>query len=187
MLLHSGDDLLKPNGELLFKEMTMLKSSGLVRKIGVSVYSENQIERILDKFDIDLIQLPINILDQKLLLDGWLNKIKDKNIEIHARSVFLQGLLLMKKDLIPPYFSPIVQNIEGFYKLAKELSFNSLELALRFVLGIKEIDKVIVGVNTIKHLKEIVNISKSGNFQYIECENIAVDNINYTNPSLWKV
>ncbi|MBT4731423.1 aldo/keto reductase, partial [Candidatus Woesearchaeota archaeon] len=105
LLIHSCDDLFKPGGSLLFKEMEALKSIGAVEKIGVSVYSSRQIEMVLNKFNIDLIQLPINILDQNLLIDGWLKKIKEKGIEIHARSVFLQGVLLMPRHTLPAYFS----------------------------------------------------------------------------------
>ena len=104
LLIHSCEDLLKPGGELLFKKMTELKENGLVKKIGVSIYNKEQLNAVLDNFNIDLVQLPINIFDQQLLIDGYLKKIKDNDIEIHARSIFLQGLLLMEMDSIHTYF-----------------------------------------------------------------------------------
>jgi aryl-alcohol dehydrogenase-like predicted oxidoreductase len=186
LLIHSCDDLLKPGGTLLFKEMEKLKSQGLVKKIGVSLYDSKQIEVILGKFNIDLVQLPINILDQNFLIHGWLKKLKENNVEIHARSVFLQGLLLIKKKLVSPYFLPIEEQLSEFYKLAEKLSLTQLELALGYVTGINEIDRVVVGVNTATQLQEIVKAinTKVG---LKEFSGICVDNPIYTNPSLWKM
>jgi len=186
LLLHSCDDLLKPGGHLLFEEMERFRSIGLVEKIGVSLYSDNQINTVLDKFKIDLVQLPINIFSQKLLLNGWLKKLKDMNVEIHARSVFLQGLLLMDENLIPPYFSPIKNKFDEFYRFSKELGLSKIELALGFVNNIDEIDKIIVGVDNVDQLEEIVLASRV-NIKKIDFSGIPIDYCKYTNPSLWKI
>ena len=186
LLLHSCDDLLKPGGELIFREMERLRENGKVKKIGVSAYSSKQIAAILDKFNIDLIQLPINIFDQHLFVDGWLEKLKNKNVEIHARSTFLQGLLLMPRTTIPTYFLPIKEKIELFSKSAQELSLSKLELALGYVMGINEIDKIVVGVNTIEQLREIIEATQV-KVNPMEFTDVSIDNPIYTNPSLWKI
>ena len=186
LLLHSCDDLLKPGGGLLLQEMENIKSNGLVKKIGVSLYNSEQIDIVLSKFNIDLVQLPINIFDQQLLIGGWLDKLKDYDVEIHARSAFLQGLLLMTNDLVPPYFFPIKKNLEEFYKSAKELSLSQLELALGYVLGVSEIDQVVVGVNTVEQLKEIIKATKV-KINPMEFSDISINDPAFTNPSLWKV
>ena len=186
LLLHSCDDLLKPGGGLLLKEMEVLKSIGVVKKIGVSLYNSEQIDIVLSKFNIDLVQLPINIFDQQLLIGGWLDKLKDFDVEIHARSVFLQGLLLMTNDLVPPYFFPIKKNLEAFYKSAKELSLSQLELALGYVMGVSEIDQVVVGVNTVEQLKEIIKATQV-QINPMEFSDISINDPAFTNPSLWKV
>ena len=186
LLLHSCDDLLKPGGELIFREMERLRENGKVKKIGVSAYSSKQIAAILDKFNIDLIQLPINIFDQHLFVDGWLEKLKNKNVEIHARSTFLQGLLLMPRTSIPTYFLPIKEKIELFSKSAQELSLSKLELALGYVMGINEIDKIVVGVNTIEQLREIIEATQV-KVNPMEFTDVSIDNPIYTNPSLWKI
>ncbi len=186
LLLHSCDDLLKPNGSMLFEAMKELKKSGLVKKIGVSLYSGKQIDYILSKFDIDLVQLPINIFDQKLFLSGQLKKLKNNGVEVHARSAFLQGLLLMDYDLIPSYFLPIIKKIDLFHALAKNMSLSRLELALGFVLGIDEIDKIVIGVNTVSQLQEIIKATQV-NVNALDFRSISVDNTNFTNPSLCKI
>jgi aryl-alcohol dehydrogenase-like predicted oxidoreductase len=186
LLLHSCDDLLKPGGELIFREMERLREIGMVKKIGVSAYSSKQIAAILGKFNIDIIQLPINIFDQHLFVDGWLEKLKNKNVEIHARSTFLQGLLLMPRTSIPTYFLPIKEKIELFSKSAQELSLSKLELALGYVMGINEIDKIVVGVNTIEQLREIIEATQV-KVNPMEFTDVSIDNPIYTNPSLWKI
>ena len=186
LLLHSCDDLLKPGGELIFREMERLREIGMVKKIGVSAYSSKQISAILGKFNIDLIQLPINIFDQHLFVDGWLEKLKNKNVEIHARSTFLQGLLLMPRTSIPTYFLPIKEKIELFSKSAQELSLSKLELALGYVMGINEIDKIVVGVNTIEQLREIIEATQV-KVNPMEFTDVSINNPIYTNPSLWKI
>ena len=186
LLLHSCDDLLKPGGELIFREMERLREIGMVKKIGVSVYNSKQIAAILGKFNIDLIQLPINIFDQHLFVDGWLEKLKNKNVEIHARSTFLQGLLLMPRTSIPTYFLPIKEKIELFSKSAQELSLSKLELALGYVMGINEIDKIVVGVNTIEQLREIIEATQV-KVNPMKFTDVSIDDQSYTNPSLWKI
>ena len=186
LLLHSCDDLLKPGGGLLLQEMEDLKSMGVVKKIGVSLYNSEQIDIVLSKFNIDLVQLPINIFDQQLLIGGWLDKLKDYDVEIHARSAFLQGLLLMTNDLVPPYFFPIKKNLEAFYKSAKELSLSQLELALGYVMGVSEIDQVVVGVNTVEQLKEIIKATQV-QINPMDFTDIYINDPAFTNPSLWKV
>ena len=186
LLLHSCDDLLKPGGELIFREMERLRENGMVKKIGVSAYNGKQISAILGKFNIDLIQLPINIFDQHLFVDGWLEKLKNKNVEIHARSPLLQGLLLMPRTSIPTYFLPIKEKIELFSKSAQELSLSKLELALGYVMGINEIDKIVVGVNTIEQLREIIEATQV-KVNPMEFTDVSIDNPIYTNPSLWKI
>ena len=186
LLLHSCDDLLKPGGELIFREMERLRENGKVKKIGVSAYSSKQISAILGKFNIDLIQLPINIFDQHIFAGGWLENLKNNNIEIHARSIFLQGLLLMPIDSISPYFSPIRKKIEMFYQSARGLSLSKLELALGYVMGIHEIDQILVGINTVSQLQEVIKATQV-QINPIEFRHLSIDNKVYTNPSLWKI
>ena len=186
LLVHSADDLLKPGGIKLFEKITRLKESGLINNIGVSVYNYKQIDYLLDHYKVDIIQLPINILDQRLIRSGHLKKIKKYGVEIHARSVFMQGLLLMPLRTLPSYFSKIYNNIEEFIIQAHNNSLSNIELALGFVQGINEIDKIIVGVNTIDQLRDIINVSKT-KVNFKEYSNLAVSDTFYLNPSNWKL
>jgi aryl-alcohol dehydrogenase-like predicted oxidoreductase len=101
LLVHAAADLLRPGGELLWAALNELKREGLVEKIGVSVYTGEDIEAILLRFRPDLVQLPLSVLDQRLIAGGQLARLKAQAVEIHARSIFLQGLLLMEDAELP--------------------------------------------------------------------------------------
>ncbi len=184
LLVHSCDDLFKPGGKDIFLTLKELQSMGVVNKIGVSVYTEDQILRILDNFDIDIIQLPINIVDQRLVYSGCVNELKKRGVEIHARSIFLQGLLLMPLNSVPNYFIPIINTLKSFNETARGLSMTPLDLALSYVVSIQEIDRVIVGVDAVQHIKDIINY----NYKKItlkDVEHLSIENPNYLNPALW--
>jgi aryl-alcohol dehydrogenase-like predicted oxidoreductase len=186
LLVHSATDLIKPGGALLYKKIKQLKEERLIRKIGVSVYDYKQIDYILDNYHFDIIQLPISIIDQRLITSGHLGKIKLNGIEIHARSVFLQGLLLMPLNILPSYFSKIYKNLNFFSDYASEISLTKVELALGYVQSIKEIDKIVVGVNTVDQLHEIINAS-TVKVDKKKCLNISVFDEDYINPYNWKL
>ena len=186
LLVHSCNDLLKPGGEKIFREMERLREIGMVKKIGVSAYNSKQIAAILGKFNIDLIQLPINILDQRLVSGGQLTRLKNHGVEIHARSVFLQGLLLMPLKNTPPWFDPIKETLELFHKEAKKRNMSVLQLALSFVQSINEVDKIIVGINTLEHLYEVMSAT-SMRVNITEFSNISIDDPSFLNPANWKI
>ena len=184
LLLHNCNDLFKPGGEKLYRRMEMLKSTGAVKKIGVSVYSGEQIDCLLQDYDLDIVQLPLNILDQRLINSGHLIKLKQNNVEIYARSVFLQGLLLMPLHDIPKFFNPVMRQLKNFKKIAEEKSMSSLELALAFVLGINEVNSIVVGVNSLEHLKQIIDAS-SVHVNPEEFKGLSISDSNFLNPAVW--
>ena len=186
LLIHNCDDLFKPGGEKIYQKMQILKATGAVEKIGVSIYSGFQIDQLLNEYDIDIVQLPINILDQRLINSGHLTKLSQNNIEIHARSIFLQGLLLMLQDDIPQYFNPIISHLKKFKKIAEDLNMNSLELALSFVMGIKEVNSVVVGVNSIDQLKQIVSAS-SIHVKPEDFIDLSISDSSFIDPSNWSL
>ena len=186
LLIHDINEIEHKRFDALFIELARLKQQGLVKKIGASVYNSQQIDYLLDNFSIDLIQLPINILDQRLISNDSLIKLKKHNVEIHARSVFLQGLLLMSTDTIPSWFNPIKDTLKLFHKEAKKQNLTKLQLALGFVQSLTEIDKVVVGVDSLKQLYEIINAS-SVKVNAVELSNISINDPIFLNPSNWKV
>lgn len=186
LLIHNADDLLALNGNYLFKKMHHLKEEGLVQKIGVSVYRGSQIEQVLEKYNIDIIQLPINVLDQRLIESGHLKKLKERNIEIHARSIFLQGLLLMKSNDLDLYFEQIKDKLIKYHESIQKMNLTPLQAAIGFVMNIEEVDTVLCGVNNSSQLNEILSaLSTSFNNLNALLKDFAVNNENILDPSKW--
>ena len=104
LLLHRSGDLLGSLGPRLYEALSACKEQGLVRKIGISVYDPNELGTILDRYQMDLLQAPFNVLDHRLETSGWMQRLHDSGVELHVRSVFLQGLLLMAPNLRPRKF-----------------------------------------------------------------------------------
>lgn len=157
LLVHDADDLLKAGAERLLDTLRNLRKQGLVTKIGVSVYDEKQIDSILGRFDLDLVQLPVSIVDQRLLVSGHLARMATRNIEIHARSAFLQGLLLMGKGAWPERFRHAFGLLERFHEIAGKRGLTPVQLALGFVQSIPQVSQVVCGVNNVAQLRELID------------------------------
>ncbi|MCR8921379.1 aldo/keto reductase [Dasania sp. GY-MA-18] len=157
LLFHSGEDLLGAQGDNLYAQALAAKLEGKAAKIGVSVYSPAEAKSIAERYDIDLIQLPLNILDQRFVESGVLSSLSGKGIEVHARSAFLQGLLLMPIQNLEHYFFPIKNILEKFHQWHQTLNVSPLALALAFVRSQKMVDRVVVGVNSAAQLEEIIH------------------------------
>lgn len=186
LLVHASDNLLLPGGELLWEAMMDLKNAGLVKKIGVSVYDKDQIDQILRKYKIDLIQVPINVFDQRLLQNGYLEKLKKLDIEIHARSVFLQGVLLTKVGLLPKSVQALRSYLQNYYQFVFKHHWTLTQAAIGFVLGIKDVDLIVVGIDNCSHLRDILNyIAKPLNCDLFK--SFAINNDLLLNPSKWEV
>jgi aryl-alcohol dehydrogenase-like predicted oxidoreductase len=183
VLIHNADDLFKLGSGKLFEQLQVLKQDEKIVKIGVSVYDHSQLQSILDNFDIDLVQLPFNILDRRMIDRGMLTKLREKDIEVHARSIFLQGLLLMSEQNRPDKFKRWSALWTIWHEWLNDNKITALEAAIRYSISMPEISKVLVGVDNVDQLKEIVAAS-SGVLPDIPPEMFTND-IDLLNPSNW--
>lgn len=187
LLAHHAEDLLAPGGELLYERMTEFRKSRMAKKIGASVYSASQIDRLLEKYSLDIIQLPVNLLDRRLVDSGHLKRLKELNVEIHSRSTFLQGLLLIPPDRLPDYFHPVQGLLSAYNAWLYQQDLSPLEGALAFVASRPEIDRVIVGTCSRPEFVEIVEAWENLSNQSFEMEDFKCDDERMVNPSMWRV
>ena len=182
LLIHNIDDTKDKQFATLYKELDKLKQDKLINKIGFSTYTPDQVDFLLDNFDFDLIQVPFNVFDTRLIDGGQFQILRNKQIEIHARSVFLQGLLLNFKKL-GIYFSKWTGQFNNYQEIVQDSELSLLEYALSFVLNTKEIDVTLVGVSNSSQLTEIIKASNLN----LDLKAYGIDDINLLNPSLWKL
>ncbi len=153
VMLHDANQLIKyPK---LLDQLIALKNSGKITKIGASFYFPEQLAQC-EKFNLDIIQVPANILDQRFIRPALLKRLKSQGIEIHVRSAFLQGLLLMKTKELSHYFKNF-KVLKALEQSLLELNITKLSACLGFLKSIKEIDALVVGCCNSLELKEIVN------------------------------
>jgi aryl-alcohol dehydrogenase-like predicted oxidoreductase len=185
LLIHNTNDMFTQHGERLFKEMVKLKERHLVQKIGFSVYRPEQIKQLINTLNFDIIQLPINVLNQRLAQEGLLAQLKNVNIEIHVRSIFLQGLLLMKPHEISSFFSPIKPLLNKYHTLLDDKKVSPIQAAFNFIKHISEIDHIVIGINNQKQLLENIQAYNACS-DYIDFQEFACCDEKFINPSNWK-
>lgn len=185
IFIHNAENLQVKNGEKLYQLLRKWQYLGLVKKIGVSIYDHQRIEFLLTHYDIDIFQVPINIYNQRFLQSGILTKLKDRNAEIHARSIFLQGVLLADVKQLPPHLRslfPIHRQLESFLTDQK---LTKIEGALKFISQIKQVDYALVGVNNFKQIKEIVRSYNNLGNHSLNFNDFQVHNLNLIDPRRW--
>jgi len=154
LLVHNCDNLFIPGHKLLVKLLKSYIDTGLVEKIGVSVYSPKEYLAVSKVFNPDVVQIPLNVLDQRFFQTGLLEKLCNDGIEIHARSVFLQGLLLMDPLDRLKNFKEYSSTFNSFDKFCNQHGLKRIEACLGFVKQMLEIKSIIVGVTTKIELQE---------------------------------
>ena len=167
-----------------------LKEQGLVKNIGVSVYEEDDAVYAAGLKQIDYIQVPYSIFDQRLDKTNFFQLAKKNNKKVFVRSAFLQGLIFMPEEKIPPHFEKAKQYLRNLDIIIKKYNLSRQQAALLFSLKNENIDYVVFGVDNLKHLEENINVAK----QNVDCEEcikeLKKEFINIEKsiimPSLWK-
>ncbi len=183
LLVHNSESLLTKNGSEIYKSIKNMKNKGLTKKIGVSIYDFDVLEKILNKFKFNLIQAPFNVLDQRLIEKERLIKLKKKNIEVHVRSIFLQGTLLLKKNLFPKKLKNLNKELIIWKNWLKKNKLNALQVCLLHVLNHNKLDGVVVGCDSKNQLNEILKVKK--NINSISLAGLNIRNKKLIDPRKW--
>ena len=185
VLAHSAEVYLAKNFQ---REIQKAKKNDFIQCFGVSLYNEDEINVVLESdLKPDIIQIPMNILDTQLYRRGVLRKIFDKGIEIHVRSAFLQGLFYLSAMDLEKRFSDVVPQLDNLKTIAGNVGLTLAELSLLWLTSLKEVSKVIIGVNNVNQLKAHLETLKKNVDESIfeEALSIHYENENILNPSLW--
>jgi aryl-alcohol dehydrogenase-like predicted oxidoreductase len=156
LLLHRPAQLLGDRGLEINAALQSLKSEGLVKKIGISIYKPSELEGLLSIGEVDLVQSPLSVLDRRLITSGWLDRLVDYGVEVHARSVFLQGVLLMSAAQRPRKFDRWSGLWDRYHDWIRESGLSPLEACLAYVSSLPQVSQVVVGVNGLNHIQQIL-------------------------------
>jgi aryl-alcohol dehydrogenase-like predicted oxidoreductase len=183
LLLHRPRQLLEAGGERLYDALVRVKQEGLVDRIGMSIYDPAELEAFHGRHRLDIVQAPFSILDRRLANTGWLRRLADQGVEVHVRSVFLQGLLLMPPGRRPKRFDRWAALWSRWDAWLRDNHLTPLQACLRYALSFPEISRVIVGVDIVDQLEEILEAAE-GSLPPVPRE-LDVDDLLLINPSNW--
>lgn len=166
------------------------KEKGLIDHFGVSVYETEHALDIVKSGEVDYIQIMLSVFDQRLEKTDFFNIAKQNGVTVFARSVFLQGLIVMEEDKIPPHLDIAKDYLRKFDQIINKYGFSRMEAALLFSYTHPDIDYVLIGVDNIDQLRQDIAISKSG-ADFAACrEELSHSFLNISKsiifPSLWK-
>jgi aryl-alcohol dehydrogenase-like predicted oxidoreductase len=184
LFVHEARDIVSPGGALLWARLEALRDQGLTKKIGVSAYDRAEIDAVASRFPVAIIQAPVSVFDQRLLADGTFARLSERGVEIHARSVLLQGLLLMApeaaKAKLPAAFAPL----NAWRRAVVESGFSPLEAALGFALKQTMIDRAVIGVHSAAHLAECL-AAAAREVPALDYARFACDDLDVIDPRRW--
>ena len=156
VLVHSAADLEGKAGVELWARLRRLQAKGLFRKIGISAYASDDPVRLARRWKPDLMQLPVSLLDQRLIAEGALARLNDMGVEIHLRSIFLQGLLFLPPDRLPERLASAGRRLADIRLQIAAAGSDPLTAALHFALARPEASAVIVGVTSSQELEAML-------------------------------
>ena len=140
-----------------YYELLKLKEKGLIEKIGFSLYYTSELEYLFENgYQFDIVQFPYNVFDQRF--SKYFSILKNKNIDIFARSIFLQGLVFKKPAELPNSLSKFSDKLDLLQQISENTETTITNLCLSFVIENNSVDKVVLGVDNIEQLKELVSI-----------------------------
>lgn len=185
VLVHHAPDLLAEGGELLYARLQQLKQQGRIAKIGFSAYDGATIERVLARYPVDLVQLPMNVLDQRLPSSGALDSLQRHGVEVHVRSAFLQGLLVGELDGLPPHLAPLAPRLARFAEVAKTAGMSRAGLALAYLRQMPQVGQIVLGVNSEAQLQQCVRAYHEPQPQGVDFSQFRCDDSALIDPSRW--
>lgn len=184
VLLHRADQLLGKHGQALATALQNARYDGVVANIGVSIYDPEQLAAIMSVCKLDIVQAPLNLLDRRLVTSGWMKRLHDAGVELHTRSAFLQGLLLMDRAAMPPRFGRWHSLWDTWEGWLDANSLSATRACLQYPLSFPQVDRVIVGVSSSDEFQMLLDDSVVA-ANSVELPDLACTDPDLLNPSNW--
>ena len=155
LLLHRPQDLTGAQGVELYAAIESLLAEKMIHRFGLSIYSPDDLEGIIDTFEIHVVQAPLNVFDRRIL--GVTDQLSALNIEVHVRSVFLQGVLIASPQDRPHRFEPWSEHFALFDEWVRSSGVSAMACCMGFALQQPGIAKLVIGTTSAESLDEIMN------------------------------
>ena len=183
LYLHSPRDILEDGGLEIYKILNDLKSKKIIKNIGISVYTPKTMLEIIDKYQIDVVQFPFNVFDNRFNTDPIISELEKKSIKVYLRSIFLQGLLITNSKNHHAYFQKWKPLFHKWETWLFQNNLSAINVCLNYVLSNFNDAKIVLGISSLKELKEIINSDK--NKITIVPNDISCDDLELIDPRKW--
>jgi aryl-alcohol dehydrogenase-like predicted oxidoreductase len=183
LLAHHADDLLVPGGDALYRWLRGEQDAGRAGRIGASVYDGAQVRALLDRYRLDAVQLPASIADQRLLADGTVQRLQDAGVEIHVRSLYLQGLLLADPSFVAQRFAPQAAWAQGLREECRSRGLDPVQACLSFFRSQPAFRVAVIGAASTEEVRALVEAWSTA--PVMDWSGWAVDNPSFTDPRQW--
>lgn len=184
-LVHHFDFYLeKPS---IYDNMKKLKDEGRIEKIGFSIYTEEQLQLLLENdVPFDIIQFPYNMLDRQF--EPYMQKMCEHGVEIQTRSAFLQGLFFKETDKLSDKLKPLKPYLDSLHDYCTKRNISIEQLSLGYVVANKYIVGNLIGVDNCNQLESNIKVidSKLEEEDLAFIRSIEVKEKNILNPINWK-
>ena len=186
LMFHSFESYTKNQNAI--ESLLEMQAKGLIKNIGVSVYSNSQIESLLHENAINVVQLPFNLLDNYSVRGNLIERLKASGKIVHTRSVFLQGLFFKKSNSDNIIYQKLKSELGILNRIKIELGCSMEQLALSYCVQQPNIDYVLIGVDSVEHLDNNLTSSYYSipKDRVKQIDSIEVIDIEALNPSLWQ-
>jgi aryl-alcohol dehydrogenase-like predicted oxidoreductase len=184
LVVERPEDLMGPEGRLLWATLEKLKDEGLYQKIGVSVGASDEPVHLARRFRPDLIQISCSMLDQRAARTGVLSALKDLGAEVQLRSIFLRGLLFLPREALPRAIADAGPALSRVRRILAECGADPLQAALAYAFSRTEASSVIVGVASAAELRAIL-AAAAAPAPDLDWSELSLDHPAALDPSLW--
>ena len=185
LLLHKPDQLFEEKGSEIYQALQRLKQAGKIQKIGVSIYAPQQLDALAPRYRFDLVQAPLNLIDRRLHTSGWLQRLAFEGVEVHTRSAFLQGLLLMPQTVLPAWFAQWPDVWAKWYEWLSGHDVSALQACLAYPLSLAGVSRVVVGADSPDQLAQIISATKQ--VPIADLPDLQSTDENLVNPARWSL
>ena len=185
-MLHSARYAHRPD---ILQALYEMKKEGLAKKVGVSIYEPDEAKACFESPFADFIQLPYSVFDHRMKDAGVFDPEASKGVEIHTRSAFIQGLILLDAEQVPEFLSPAKPIVRKIKKICDESNLSRVALALAYVKEQTVPTHLVFGVDNLEQLKQDISFFNADIPKDVlkqlehEFSGIAADIVM---PSLWK-
>jgi aryl-alcohol dehydrogenase-like predicted oxidoreductase len=186
ILLHKPSQLEGNQGERIWRVLEELKNQGYTKKVGVSVYGPEYLEKNFHRYDFDIVQTSANVIDRRIVSSGWLNALEKNDVEVHLRSAFLQGVLLQNHSERADWFSRWDELFAKWDYWQKSNFESKVEACLAHIAAIARHNSVLIGVSSYSEFNEVMKTIET--LSPLEApQDLVSQEQDLINPALWRI